>query len=132
MKNFVQRGGRITFAASQLLGPNSPILSGDPVQVGRLCGVAVANATPGAAGPFNDSNVVVEVEGVFTLAVKSNQHTGVTVGETIYQDQTTGVLSDTDTGVPFGIALDVVALGATTTIRVKLFGGTPGVTGFGS
>ena len=131
MKNFVQRGGRITFAASQLTGPNSPVLAGDPVYVGRICGVAVANAVPGTAGPYNDSNVVVETEGVFSFAVTSNQHTGITAGETIYES-TTGVLSDTDTGVPFGCALDAVSLNATTTIRVKLFGCTPGVTGFGS
>jgi hypothetical protein len=38
----------------------------DPVVVGRLCGVAVADASPGSAGPYNDGNVVVQLVGVYT------------------------------------------------------------------
>ena len=128
MKNFVQRGNRITFAGSALVGPNSPVKSGDPVVVGRLAGVAVADQTPGTAGPYNDGNVVVDLEGVYTLAVVSTHHT-ILVGSTVYINPTTGVVSDDLTQVPFGNVCDAVSQYATTTVRVRLFGGTFGAAG---
>ena len=128
MKNFVQRGNRITFAGSALVGPNSPVKSGDPVVVGRLAGVAVADQTPGTAGPYNDGNVVVDLEGVYTLAVVSTHH-AILVGSTVYINPTTGVVSDDLTQVPFGNVCDAVSQYATTTVRVRLFGGTFGALG---
>jgi predicted RecA/RadA family phage recombinase len=91
MKNFTQDGDRITFAASALVGPNSPIKSGDPVVVGRVCGVANADAVP-TIPIFADGNVVVSLKGCYSLAVKSTHHN-------------------------------------ITTVRVKLFGATPGAVG---
>jgi predicted RecA/RadA family phage recombinase len=83
MKNFVQKGERITIASSALKGPNSPIKGGDPVVVGRLVGVAVADqAMPTQA----DSGLtVVQTKGVFTLSVVSTHH-NITIGSTVYID----------------------------------------------
>lgn len=129
MKNFVQKGDRITFAGSALTGPNSPVKSGDPVVIGRLCGVAVADQTPGSAGPYNDANVVVQLIGVFNFVVQSLHH-AIVAGEDVYINTSTGVLSDDSTGMPFGTALDpVTQYNTTTTIRVRLFGATPGIAG---
>ena len=130
MKNFVQEGDRVTFAGSALTGPNSDIKSGDPVVTtsGRIAGVAVADEVPGSAGPYNDSNVVVQLKGVFQLSVVSTHH-AIGIGQTVYIDGTSGVLSDDFTDIPFGVALDAVAQYATTSIRVRLFGATPGAVG---
>lgn len=133
MKNFQQRGNRITFPATAIVGSTSggttSVLSGDACSVGRICGVAVANATPGTAGPYNDGNVVLELEGVFNLSVQSIDH-AIAAGETVYiSSAATAVLSDISTGMPFGIALDAVGQYATAVVRVKLFGITPGTLG---
>lgn len=127
MKNFVQDGDRVTFAASALVGPNNPILSGDPVVAGRLAGVAVADAAP-TAGIYNDANVVVLLKGVVTLTVVSIHH-AISIGSTVYIDPATGVVSDDLTDVPFGVVLDAVAQYGSTAVRVKLFGCTPGAVG---
>jgi predicted RecA/RadA family phage recombinase len=130
MKNFVQNGDRITFAASALTGPNNPIKGSDPVVTtsGRICGVAVADAVPGAAGPANDSNVVVQLKGVFQLSVQSTHH-AIGIGQTVYINGSTGVLSDDLTQIPYGAACDAVSQYATTSIRVRLFGSTFGAVG---
>lgn len=128
MKNFVQDGDRITFPKASLVGPNTPILSGDPVVVGRLCGVAVADAVPGSAGPLADGNVVVQLKGVVQLNVQSIHH-NITAGSTCYISASTGIVSDDLTGVPYGCVLDQVNQYATTSVRVKLFGITPGAVG---
>lgn len=129
MKNFVQKGDRIAFAKTACTGPNNPIKSGDPIFLtsGRLCGVAVADAVPGTAGPADDGNVVMQVIGVFNLAVTSTHH-AIGAGQTIYINSS-GVLNDDPTQVPYGVALDAVAQYATSTIRVRLFGATPGAVG---
>jgi predicted RecA/RadA family phage recombinase len=126
MKNFVQKGERITIASSALKGPNASIKGGDPVVVGRLCGVAVADqAMPTQA----DSGLtVVALKGVFSLPVVSTHH-NITIGSTVYIDVSTGLVSDDYTDVPFGVVLDQVNQYATTTVRVRLFGATPGAIG---
>lgn len=131
-KNYVQYGNRLTFPKSSLVGPNNPIKSGDACVIGRICGIAAADAVPGSAGPADDSNVVVELFGVFSVSVTSAHHTGVTAGETVYINASTGAVSDDNSGVPFGVALDAVTLGSTSAIRVRLFGATPGATGANS
>jgi predicted RecA/RadA family phage recombinase len=140
MKNFVQNGSKITFAASAVVTPNNYAnpysggvsgdgpLSGEAGVIGRIVGVVVANAINSTAGPLNDSNVVLETQGVFSLAVVSTHHT-IAVGSTVYINPTTGVVSDDYTQVPFGCVCDSVAQYATTTVRVKLFGATPGAVG---
>ena len=132
--NYQGRGERVTIAGSKLTGPHaSPnIKGGDPVLVGRLCGVAVADQTPGTAGPYNDANVVVQLVGIFNLSVSSQQEAGIVIGETVYMNTSTGALSDDYTQTPFGIALGAVTLGSSATIPVRLFGATFGVIGAGS
>jgi predicted RecA/RadA family phage recombinase len=140
MKNFIQNGSRITFAASAVVTANNNATaynaatvgsgpkSGEPGVIGRIVGVVVADAVVGAAGPLNDGNVVLETVGVFNLAVVSTHH-AISAGSTVYIHATTGVVSDDYTQVPFGCVCDAVAQYATTTVRVKLFGATPGATG---
>lgn len=140
MKNFAQNGSRITFAASAVVTPNNYAnpysgglsgdgpLSGEAGVIGRIVGVVVANAINSTAGPLNDSNVVLETVGVFSLAVQSTHH-AIAVGSTVYINATTGVVSDDYTQVPYGCVCDAVAQYATTTVRVKLFGATPGAIG---
>ncbi len=138
MKNFVQLGDRISFPAASVVTPNNYAnpqsggvsgdgpLSGEQGVIGRVVGVVVANAINGTAGPLNDSNVVLETKGVFQLSVTSKHH-AIAIGSTVYIDPTTGALSDDYTAVPFGVNLDAVVQYAS--VRVKLFGATPGAIG---
>lgn len=127
MKNYVQEGDRVTFAASALVGPNNPIKSGDPVVVGRVAGVANADAVP-TTPIAADGNVVVSLKGCYNISVVSTHH-NITIGSTCYINPSTGVVSDDLTQVPFGTVLDQVNQYATTTVRVRLFGATPGAAG---
>lgn len=140
MKNFIQNGSKIAFAASAVVTPNNAAvpynaatagsgpLSGEPGVIGRIVGVVNANSVNGSAGPYNDGNTVLETAGIFNLAVLSTHH-AIAVGSTVYINATTGVVSDDYTQVPFGCVCDAVAQYATTTVRVKLFGATPGAIG---
>lgn len=124
MKNFDSPGRNVTIPTNSLVGPNNPPKSGDPVVAGRLVGVMNYD---GVAG----DNSVVSTKGVYNLSVASI-HNGLSVGETVFIDPSTAVLSDDFTDVPYGTALDPVASLATTKIRVRLFGATPGATGANS
>jgi predicted RecA/RadA family phage recombinase len=126
MKNFVQKGDNLTFVESALTHPTHTdglVDGGDPVLVGRIAGVAQSDAASAT------DNIVVVTKGVFTLSVVSSGN-GLSVGETVYANHSSLVLSEDLTGTPFGVALDVVAGGATTTIPIKLFGITPGAAGY--
>lgn len=124
MKNFDSEGNIITLAVSSIVAPNNPPKSGDPCVAGRLAGVACKDGVTG-------DNLPIAVKGVYKLSC-STVHNGLSVGETVYIDPASAVLSDDQADVPFGIALETVAMGATTTIKIRLFGGTPGATGAGS
>jgi hypothetical protein len=141
MKNFVQNGSRITFAAASVVTANNYAnpqsgaasgdgpLSGEAGVIGRIVGVVVSNAINTTSGPLDDSNVVLETEGVFNITV-SSIHNGLGVGHTCYINATTGAVSDDFTQVPYGCVCDAVAQGSTgTLVRVKLFGCTNGFTG---
>lgn len=125
MKTFDTFGDNITIPVANLVFPSHTgalPLSGDPVLVGRLAGVANADGVTGGS-------VVVSTRGVYNLSVTSI-HNGVSIGETVYIHATTAVLSDDANQVPFGVALDAVAAGnVAATVRVKLFGITPGAIG---
>ena len=122
MKVFDSFGDNITIPAANIIAPQTLPKSGDPCVVGRLVGVANADAVSGGS-------VVLSTRGVYNLSVASI-HNGVSIGETVYIDPTTAVLSDDFNDVPFGVALDAVAGGnVAATIRVRLFGATPGNTG---
>lgn len=143
MKNFVEIGDNLQITESLLthpdhssgdtytnlvapgMGISTPVdlvESGDPVVCGRLVGVANNDALTSA------DTIVVSTRGVYNLAVEC-QHHSITVGETVYINPSTGVLSDDITQVPFGLALGTVPSGTTATIPVKLFGATPGAIG---
>lgn len=124
MINFVQQGDRVTLLSSAVVAPNSPAKSGDPVVAGRLAGVAYTDGVSGG-------NTTFALKGVYNLAV-TPVHNGVSVGETVFIDPSTGVLSDDFNDVPFGTALDAASGTSTTTIRVRLFGATPSAAGANS
>lgn len=147
MKNMVQDHVRVlSFLASEIsfpahssgdaytniAGPQQGIATpinlvegGDPVLIGRIPGVAAADAL------LSTGRVSVYIQGVFNLAV-TPIHNGLSKGETVYADPSTLALSDDQTKTPFGYALDVAPATGTTTIRVLLCGPTPGATGAGS
>ena len=106
----------------------STVLSGDPVIVGAMAGVAQTDydATTG--------ETTIDFGGVYNLSVKGIDDAGnsaVAVGDPIYYvTGDTPVLSKKRTGVLFGYALDVVVSAATTTIRVRCIGGDSRASGF--
>jgi len=125
MKNSIQTGEVLTFAESVYVHPSHSdglVNGGDPVVVGRLVGVAYEDASA------TTDSINMQTQGVFDLSV-SSIHNGLSVGETVYIDPSTAVLSDDLNDVPFGVALEAVAGGATDTINVLLFGATPGTAG---
>jgi predicted RecA/RadA family phage recombinase len=155
LKNFIQTGDNLSFVASaivapahstgdtytNLVGPGEGITTpinlvetGDPVVIGRICGVANNDALT-----VNDT-IVVSTRGVYALAVKANYGAGIHDGETVYIDPVAATLSDNSAGIPFGcvvssntpVGSEVIPVGSTLTVNVKLFGQTPGATGFGS
>jgi predicted RecA/RadA family phage recombinase len=145
MKNFFTTGDNLTFLASQIVAPQHAsgdtytnlvgpgegatlpvnlVEDGDPVIVGRVGGVSNMDAV------FATDSIVISTRGVYMLAVVAGSAHGIHVGETVYIDPVTAILSDNAAGIPFGCALQSVAGGATTTIQVKLFGQTPDSNGY--
>ncbi len=92
-------------------------VSGDPVAVGQLTGVALIDRT--SAG-----NATVDRRGVYSLAVQAVNGAGnsaVAVGDELYHTAADATkLSKKNTGIFFGYALEVIAAGTTATIRVAL------------
>jgi predicted RecA/RadA family phage recombinase len=93
------------------------VVSGDPVSVGSLVGVAL-----GSAAAATDQ-LTVATDGVFTLSVlgfNSGGSTAISIGDLLYIE--TGVINK-DTGhTRFGIALGAVESAQTTAIPVKVGG----------
>lgn len=139
MKNFVQTGDNIAFAASQLVHPAHAagdqytnlvapgfgiatpvnlVESGDPVVIGKMVGVANNDALR------STDMVVVSTRGVYNLPVTGNNgvNAAINPGDRVYIDPAAATLNSNAANVPFGIALDAVASGATTVIRVKVQG----------
>lgn len=99
--------------------PTTPA-SGGPVRVGRLVGVAIIDET-------SDGKTSVDLgPAVYSLSVKGVDDTGnvaVAVGDRIfYVDADTPKLSRKSSGEFFGVALEAVTSGSTTTIQVALVG----------
>lgn len=136
------------FSTFQLLAPASTnIASGALLLFGKgtHAMACVAAEAVNTALPTQDANsgyITVDAEGVFNLAVKgqtqSSPSAGAAInrGDPVYADGgtfdatsgvTTGSTLDGDANGTFvGIALDPVAVGATTTIRVILKNGLGG------
>ena len=86
MKNFVQEGKKICVS---LAG----IISGDPVAIGSLVGVAITDTD-------SDGNVVIRTEGVFTLNVHANDGSAasaVAVGDKLYSGGSGALTKDDST-----------------------------------
>lgn len=125
-KNIIfEEGDQLSVACTQPASPNS----GDPVLFGDLPGVALTDKGKGG----NDTNrTSVAFEGVAELSVKGVNGSGnsaVAPGDVIYYVVgDTPVLSKKATGVRYGVAMgkpgdaggNVVASGATSTIRVRI------------
>ena len=92
-------------------------VSGDPLLVGQLPGVALTNERA-------DGTTSVDTEGVYNLSVKGVDQVGnsaVAPGDIIYYVAAdTPKLSKKNTGVRYGYALEAVASGSTATIAVRL------------
>jgi predicted RecA/RadA family phage recombinase len=117
-KNKVFANGRqLSLVCSDPATPSS----GDPVVVGQIPGVALTDERA-------DGTTTVDMEGVFDLSVKGQEWNGtalaniaVGAGDKLYYTAgRTPVLDRDNRGVYFGYALEAVAAGATTTIRVKV------------
>lgn len=105
-KNYVQPGDELTLTAPRDLS------SGDPVLVGNLFGVALADATSG-------TDVDVAVEGVFDIAKAAG---ALSQGDLVYYDATNHVVTNTsNTGANklVGSATKAAA-GGDATARVRL------------
>lgn len=96
--------------------PATPV-TGDPVLVGQIPGVALTNERA-------DGTTSVDTEGVYHLSVKGvngSGNTAIAAGDIVYYVAAdTPKLSAKATGVRFGYALDAITSGSTSTIRVKL------------
>jgi predicted RecA/RadA family phage recombinase len=106
-------GNQFSAVCSQ---PATPV-SGDPVLVGQIPGVAlIAEET--------DGTTTIKTNGVYNLSVLAHNGTtgtGVTVGAIVYYDTAaTPKLNVNSAGVRFGYALAAVGSGATATIPVKI------------
>lgn len=95
----------------------SGTLSGDPVVVGQIPGVAVVDRD--SAG-----NATVQMDGSYVISVKgidAGGNSAVAVGDILYHTQAdTPKVSKKATGVRFGYALEAVTSGATASIKVKV------------
>lgn len=88
--------------------------SGDPVLVGSIPGVAVINERA-------DGITTVDFGGVYTLPVTAAAG-AIAVGAPLYASQASPVvISNTNTGIPFGFALQALGNGVTGNINVRIF-----------
>ncbi len=117
-------GRHVTFPESYLTHPSHSdgfVDKGDPVLAGRsFVGVAIVGAA--AATDL----ISVDTEGIWALNVVATDQLGnsaVAIGDEIYINRTTGVLSknsDLESNIPFGVALDTITSGSTDVIAVKV------------
>ena len=96
--------------------PASPV-SGDPVRIGEMTGVATTDER-------TDGTTSVDFGGVYDLSVKGINGAGnsaVAVGDQLfYVDADTPKISKKATGRVVGFALETVTSGSTATINVRL------------
>lgn len=99
----------------------STVDAGEPIMVGNAI-AGVAQTSYNSA----DGKAVIDTEGVFDLSVKGVNDAGnvaVAIGDRLYYTSTdTPVLSKKVSGKFFGIALETVDSGSTSTINVKIGG----------
>ncbi len=97
----------------------SGVVSGDPVMVGNMPGVALQDRSEDTSG-----EATVKMRGAFTLSVKGANEAGnvaIGVGDPIFfTSADTPKLSAKQTGKFFGFALEAVGSGDTTAIKVRI------------
>lgn len=118
-KNKKYDGLHITLLESQMVHPTHAdgfVDSGDPVVIGQLVGVALQS------GAATTDLITVDTVGVYELSVLANDGAAVAVavGDALFINATTAVISKTAAGVPFGHALETVSSGATSVIDVRI------------
>lgn len=106
MKNFVQPGETLTVTA-----PAGGAASGDPVLIGALFGVAAFSAAEGR-------QLEIVTEGVFDLPKEAGQ--AFAIGDKLYFDDTTKLLTSTATGNPWVATAVAEALASAATARALL------------
>ena len=117
--NRVHEDGRhLTIDVSSINGSGTGDLvrSGDPGVIGGIAFVAETDEG-------SDGKATVDTGGVYRLNVRGHSgaaNAAVNVGDTVYWDNTNGELDNDAAGRRFGTALDPVAAGATTAIRVRV------------
>lgn len=114
----MNEGRYLSGAATQ---PATPV-SGDPVLLGQIPGVALTDEGDGqnAAG-----EITIDTGGVYNLPVEGVNNGGdsaVDIGDIIYYEagQTPPLNKDSVSGVRYGYAFGVVEAGGTATIPVKV------------
>jgi len=113
--NIVQEHGDDLYVA--VTQPTTPV-SGDPVLVGQLPGVALTDEQA-------DGKTSVKTNGTARLLVKGETTTNaaITAGDIVYYDSAATphkINKDSTNGVRFGYALEDVASGASKTVLVKI------------
>lgn len=118
-KNRVHEHGnqiKLNVSAVNGTGTGDLVKSGDPGAVGQIPFVALTDEDSAGLA-------TVQTDGVFKLAVRGHDGTAnaaIAAGAIVYWDNTNGELDVQTAGVRFGYALEAVASGATTTIKVKV------------
>ena len=105
MKNYIQEGENLTLPAPE------DVLSGGPVLIGDNFGIGAGNA-------LEDEDVDITTVGVFRM--NKVVALGI-VGDPIYYNDTTKLVSKTDTDIRVGVAMETVLSGVET-IAVRLDG----------
>ena len=103
--------------------PATPV-SGDPVRLGAITGIAQADEGEGQVAAATETSVDFG-PGVWDMVVDDNEGTGIAIGDPIYyHDTATGSpatrLNNSATGENgfFGFALEAISANGTATIRV--------------
>ena len=108
MKNYVQPGDTITMTS-----PSGGLLSGDPVVIGNVFGIAAADAAQG-------DEVEIVTTGVFELAKSAG---AISEGAVVWFDASGGTIENTTLGGLFAVGVAVkAALDADATCFVRLDG----------
>lgn len=122
---YLAEARRLTLNVAAVAGSGAGglVLSGDPVAVGDLVGVAQIDEVTAAADPLL-GQATVDTGGAYNLSVKGHDGTSdaaIAVGAKVYYNTgDTPHLNVRVAGVLFGHALAAVVSGATTTIPVRL------------
>lgn len=97
-------------------GTGGLVLSGDPVAVGQIPGVALTDEDS------DTGEATIDTSGVYNLDVVGDNGSAaaISAGDIVYFDDAVPDISSATGGVRFGYALEDVASGATTEIEVKI------------